>query len=71
VELHNSFERVVFETRPHLRSLKRQAIEAGAAGAVMSGSGASLFALFRQHEAARTFAETLRNEGVRTHLLAL
>ncbi|WP_462323644.1 4-(cytidine 5'-diphospho)-2-C-methyl-D-erythritol kinase [Desulfoplanes sp.] len=49
--LCNDFEKVVFSAYPQLYHLKMAMIAHGAAGCVMSGSGASLFALFdREHE---------------------
>jgi len=43
----NAFEHVVFPTHPHLRDIKENLLACGAAGVVLSGSGASLFAIFR------------------------
>lgn len=44
---YNSFEQVVFPVYPHLRNIKERLLELGAAGAVLSGSGASIIAIFR------------------------
>jgi len=44
---YNSFEQVVFPAYPHLRNIKERLLEHGAAGAVLSGSGASIIAIFR------------------------
>jgi 4-diphosphocytidyl-2-C-methyl-D-erythritol kinase len=44
---YNSFEQVVFPAYPHLRKIKERLLEHGAAGAVLSGSGASIIAIFR------------------------
>jgi 4-diphosphocytidyl-2-C-methyl-D-erythritol kinase len=60
--LFNSFEAAVFPRYPELRAIKERLLAHGAAGALMSGSGASVFALFRDPEAAR---EAARAEGRR------
>lgn len=44
---YNSFEQVVFPAYPHLRNIKERLLEHGAAGAGLSGSGASIIAIFR------------------------
>ncbi len=58
--LYNAFERVVFDRWPGLRTIKEKLIALGACGAAMSGSGASVFGLFRDRAravmAAHSFA---------------
>jgi 4-diphosphocytidyl-2C-methyl-D-erythritol kinase len=44
--LHNDFEAVIFEIKSEIRRAKRALIEAGARGALMSGSGSSVFGIF-------------------------
>ena len=44
--LHNDFEAVIFEIKPEIRRAKRALIEAGARGALMTGSGSSVFGIF-------------------------
>ena len=56
VVLFNSFEKVVLPREPRLTRLKELAYRAGAAGALLSGSGSSVFALFRESAAAAAFA---------------
>jgi 4-diphosphocytidyl-2-C-methyl-D-erythritol kinase len=46
--LENQFENTVFKVHPQIRSLKDQLYRAGAVYASMSGSGASVFGLFRE-----------------------
>lgn len=48
--LSNDFEKVIFRFFPEIRKLKTSMLENGAAACVMSGSGSSLTALFRDQE---------------------
>lgn len=66
--LFNSFESVVFAAFPKLRAYKGELIRHGAAAAVMSGSGASLFALYRETEKALKAAACLQSQQVRTFI---
>ncbi|SIN77418.1 4-(cytidine 5'-diphospho)-2-C-methyl-D-erythritol kinase [Halodesulfovibrio marinisediminis] len=66
--LFNSFEVVVYSAFPKLRAYKDKLIEFGAVGAVMSGSGSSIFALYREMEQAARAATALKAEGVATYL---
>ncbi|UZP68487.1 4-(cytidine 5'-diphospho)-2-C-methyl-D-erythritol kinase [Desulfovibrio mangrovi] len=66
--LFNSFESVVFAAFPKLRAYKGSLIRHGAAAVVMSGSGASLFALYREMEKAMQASESLMREGVKTFI---
>lgn len=69
--LTNSFEPVVFQTHATLRRTKEFLLRRGACAALMSGSGASLFALFRKHGTARDVAEALRNDNIAAFLHVL
>jgi len=62
--LWNSFEQAVFPLHPRLPLLKEELLGQGAAGAVMSGSGASILALFRDPAAGARAAEALRGVSV-------
>ena len=66
--LLNDFEDVVFPAFPEIRQVKETLLAAGAAGAAMSGSGASVFALFRQREQALEVAGTLTRGQTRTYV---
>lgn len=44
-ELHNSLEKIAFEMEPKIREIKNQLIDFGLDGAVMSGSGATVFGM--------------------------
>ena len=46
-ELHNSLEDIAFEMEPKIREIKNQMIDLGLDGALMSGSGASVFGISR------------------------
>jgi len=59
--LENDFESAVFPAFPGLRRLKEEALRLGAAGVVMSGSGASIVAAFRDFDAAQGAATALRD----------
>jgi 4-diphosphocytidyl-2-C-methyl-D-erythritol kinase len=48
----NDFEEVVFEAHPQLAAIRRTLERAGAVSARMSGSGSSIFGLFRDASAA-------------------
>jgi len=70
--LENDFESAVFPSFPGLRRLKEQVMRLGAAGAVMSGSGASIVAAFRDLNEAEHAAAVLRNDdagGLRAFVL--
>ena len=44
-ELHNSLESIAFEMEPKIKEIKHQMIDLGLDGALMSGSGASVFGI--------------------------
>lgn len=54
--LFNDFESTVFEAHSELRKIKEKLLSLGACGAVMSGSGSSVFGLFRDETTARRAA---------------
>ena len=54
--LYNAMEEVVFAEHPELAVLKQRLLDAGCAGALMSGSGATLFGLCRDRDHAREVA---------------
>lgn len=60
----NAFENVVFSAFPSLRLIKEKLLAFGAAGAVLSGSGASIFALFRDALQVQQSASWLESNGI-------
>lgn len=69
--LENSFEPSVFEAFPRLRRFRERLLREGAFAAVMSGSGSSLFGLFRDADVALRAAEGFREEDVAVYGHAL
>jgi 4-diphosphocytidyl-2-C-methyl-D-erythritol kinase len=61
--LYNAFEQVILQTNPEARLLKEHFIKLGAAGALMSGSGAAVFGLFDEESDAKRGCEALRELG--------
>lgn len=55
--LHNDLEAAAFALRPELEDHKKALLDAGAVGAVLSGSGPTLLALTEDAAAARVLAE--------------
>ena len=58
----NDFETTVFAKHPEIRRVKQTLNELGAARAMMSGSGASVFAIFDKEETRQTAMKALDNE---------
>ena len=63
----NDLEEAVFPAYPELARIKRDFFRQGAAAAVMSGSGASLFGLFRDQQAANEAVAFFQAGGMRTY----
>lgn len=66
--LENDFEAVVLKAFPCLGKIKEKLLALGACAAVLSGSGASIFALFRRENEAHEAAAALQSAGMRTYL---
>jgi len=64
----NDLEPVVFAKHPTLRKIKETLIQSGAVSAAMSGSGASLFGLYRDRNLATSAAKALQNNGLEIFL---
>ncbi len=63
--LFNRFEAVLFPRYPELETIKERLLEAGAAGASLSGSGSALFGIFRDAQARDGALATLAPEAAR------
>ena len=61
--LHNDFEGVIFEREPEIRRAKLALLEAGARGALLAGSGSSVFGIFNDAAARDHALENLRCEA--------
>ena len=64
--IENDFERVVFPQCPELRDVKRVLEREGADYASLSGSGSTMYGLFRSRERATQAAERMSAEGLAT-----
>jgi len=62
--IENDFESVVFPQHPELRAVKRALEHAGAAYASLSGSGSTVYGLFKSRELARKAAACLSAEAM-------
>lgn len=49
--LENDFEKVIFEIEPEIKRVKEALLESGARGALLAGSGSSVFGIFADEEA--------------------
>jgi 4-diphosphocytidyl-2-C-methyl-D-erythritol kinase len=61
--LRNDFERVIFEIEPEIERAKMALLEAGARGALLAGSGSSVFGVFDDEAAKDRGLENLRSEA--------
>ncbi len=66
--LFNIFEDVVEPERPDVTFIKDTMLSCGAAGAMMSGSGTSVFGIFDCETSAEATVETLRKQGADAYL---
>jgi len=55
--LHNDFERSVFAIHPELEDIKKELYKKGAVYSAMSGSGSSIFGLFKQPVSLESFTD--------------
>lgn len=65
--MHNTFEDVILPCHPEACSLKKRMEEEGGR-AMMSGSGPSVFGLFRDPAAAENVYRSLREDGIEAYL---
>lgn len=59
--LHNSMESVVFSMHPELHEIKRRLLKAGCIGALMSGSGPTMYGVCNNREQAERASEAFRD----------
>lgn len=64
-ELYNSLELVAFEMEPQIRDIKNQMIDLGLDGALMSGSGATVFGISRDKAKLRAVNESMKEDYFR------
>lgn len=68
--LVNDLEKVTIRRYPRIAFLKERLIEEGATGALMSGSGSSVFGIFQAAQMARkAFSRLRKEEGVQAYLV--
>ena len=68
--LVNDLERVTIQCYPRIAFLKKRLVEEGAEGALMSGSGSSVFGIFHTEQKAKQAFRRLRvEEGVQAYLV--
>lgn len=60
--LHNDFESVIFDSQPEIERAKALLLGAGARGALMAGSGSSVFGIFDSREARHCAYDALKSE---------
>ena len=66
--LGNVFEEVLPEEYQEVFAIKARLLELGALNAAMSGSGPTVFGIFREKEAAGRAAEALKRDYAQTYL---
>ncbi len=62
-DLGNDFEGVIFDIEPEIARAKKALIRAGARGALLAGSGSSVFGIFDSHEARRRALNDIETES--------
>ena len=60
--LCNVLETVTIQMHPEIQRIKERLVELGAEGTLMSGSGPTVFALFKEKDAAKQAAERVKKE---------
>jgi len=69
---YNDLERVTLDAYPQLKELKIKLKALGGEGVVMSGSGPSIFGLFRDHQKAKAAAEAIeKSEKIKSSVAAI
>ena len=68
-EMHNDLETVSLKMHPELNDLKNILLRHGALGAMMSGSGPTVFGIFTDENSAKKAAEAIKKEVSRQCLV--
>lgn len=66
--LYNKFEDVIIPTNPNVQKIKNIMLECGASGALMSGSGPSVFGIFMDEISQKKAFEKLKNCSINAFL---
>ena len=61
--LHNDLEQVTLRDYPVVAKIRRRMLDLGAEGSLMSGSGPTVFGVFREREVARQVARAFESES--------
>jgi 4-diphosphocytidyl-2-C-methyl-D-erythritol kinase len=69
--LHNDLESVSLEIYPELKDFKKMLLRHGALGALMSGSGPTVFGIFRNGKEAKQALEVIEKEVSGQYMLFL
>jgi len=62
-DFENDFEPVIFDIEPEIRRAKDTLLGAGALGALLAGSGSSVFGLFADQEAQQRAMDEIQTES--------
>jgi 4-diphosphocytidyl-2C-methyl-D-erythritol kinase len=62
-ELQNDFEAVIFDIEPEIRRARDTLLQAGAIGALLAGSGSSVFGIFSNREEQQRASNEMQTEG--------
>ena len=62
-DLINDFESVIFDIEPEIRRTKETVLKAGALGALLAGSGSSVFGIFADYEAQQRAVNEIKMEA--------
>jgi 4-diphosphocytidyl-2-C-methyl-D-erythritol kinase len=62
-DFKNDFESVIFDIAPEIRRTKEALLQAGAVGALLAGSGSSVFGIFADEEARKRALEEIQPEA--------
>ena len=65
-ELHNSLEKIAFEMEPKIKEIKFKMIDLGLDGALMSGSGSTVFGISKNKEKLKYVMEIMREDYYKT-----